>query len=40
MEVLKRLEDAGAPVYRTDVNDAVTFYLAGHSLTPWLAALH
>ena len=25
MEVLKRLEDSGARVYRTDVNGAVTF---------------
>jgi len=40
MEVLKRLEDSGARVYRTDVNGAVTFYLDGHSVTPCLAALH
>jgi len=25
MEALKRLEDSGARVYRTDVNGAVTF---------------
>jgi hypothetical protein len=36
----KRLEDSGARVYRTDVNGAATFYLDGHSVTPWLAALH
>lgn len=40
MEVLKRLEDSGAPVYRTDVNGVVTFHLDGHSVTPWLVALH
>ncbi len=40
MEVLKRLEDSGARVYRTDVKGAMTFYLHGHSVTPWLAALH
>jgi beta-lactamase superfamily II metal-dependent hydrolase len=40
MEVLKRLEDSGARDYRTDVNGAVTFYLDGPSVTPWLAALH
>jgi competence protein ComEC len=40
MEVLKRLQDSGAHVYRTDVNGAVTFYLDGHSVTPWLAAPH
>jgi hypothetical protein len=27
-------------VDRTDVKRAVTFYLDGHSVTPWLAALH
>src|ERR1700704_1580661 len=37
-EVLKRLEDSEARVYRT-VNGAVTFYLDGHAVTPWLAAL-
>jgi competence protein ComEC len=33
-EVLKRLEDSGARVYRTDLEGAVTFYLDGHSVTP------
>jgi competence protein ComEC len=37
--VLERLQAAGIRVYRTDVNGAVTFYLDGHSVTPWLAAL-
>jgi beta-lactamase superfamily II metal-dependent hydrolase len=40
MEALKRLEDSGARVDPTDVNGAVTFYLDGHWVTPWLAALH
>jgi competence protein ComEC len=38
-EILGRLADAGARVYRTDVDGAVTFYLDGHSVTPWVAAL-
>ncbi len=38
-EVLGRLEQAGARVYRTDLDGAVTFYLDGHSVTPSLAAL-
>jgi len=38
-EVLRRLQDFGVHVYRTDVNGAVTFYLDGKSVTPWLAAL-
>jgi competence protein ComEC len=38
-DVLARLQASGAHVYRTDVNGAVTFYLDGHSVTPWLAAL-
>jgi competence protein ComEC len=38
-EVLQRLQAAGVHVYRTDLNGAVTFYLDGHSVTPWLAAL-
>jgi competence protein ComEC len=38
-EVLGRLADAGARVYRTDVDGAVTFYLDGHSVTPSVAAL-
>jgi competence protein ComEC len=37
--VLARLQAAGVHVYRTDINGAVTFYLDGHSVTPWLAAL-
>jgi competence protein ComEC len=38
-EVLGRLADAGARVYRTDLHGAVTFYLDGHSVTPSVAAL-
>jgi competence protein ComEC len=38
-EVLARLAEAGARVYRTDVDGAVTFYLDGHSVTPLVAAL-
>jgi hypothetical protein len=26
-------------VFRTDLDGAVTFYLDGHTVTPWLAAL-
>jgi competence protein ComEC len=37
--VLGRLQAARVRVYRTDLNGAVTFYLDGHSVTPWLAAL-
>ena len=37
--VLERLQNSGVHVYRTDLNGAVTFYLDGHSVTPWLAAL-
>jgi competence protein ComEC len=37
--VLQRLQDAGVHVFRTDLDGAVTFYLDGHSVTPWLAAL-
>jgi len=37
--VLQRLQDAGVHVFRTDYDGAVTFYLDGHSVTPWLAAL-
>jgi competence protein ComEC len=40
MEVLKRLQDSGARVYRTDLDGAVTFYLDGHSVTPRLEVLH
>jgi competence protein ComEC len=39
LEILGRLADAGARVYRTDLDGAVTFYLDGHSVTPSLAAL-
>ena len=39
METLSRLADAGARVYRTDLDGAVTFYLDGHSVTPSVAAL-
>jgi competence protein ComEC len=38
-EVLKRLQNSGVRVYRTDVNGAVSFYLDGRSVTPSLAAL-
>jgi competence protein ComEC len=38
-EVLSRLAACGSHVYRTDVAGAVTFYLDGRSVTPWLAAL-
>ena len=38
-EVLGRLADAGARVYRTDLHGAVTFFLDGHSVTPSVAAL-
>jgi competence protein ComEC len=38
-EVLGRLANAGARVYRTDLDGAVTFYLDGHSVTPSVAAL-
>lgn len=39
LSVLARLQASGVHVYRTDVNGAVTFYLDGHTVTPWLAAL-
>ena len=38
-DVLSRLADAGAHVYRTDLDGAVSFYLDGHSVTPSVAAL-
>jgi len=38
-EVLGRLSEAGARVYRTDLDGAVTFYLDGHSVTPVVAGL-
>jgi|HubBroStandDraft_6_1064221.scaffolds.fasta_scaffold00041_56 competence protein ComEC len=37
-EVLQRLQASGVRVYRTDLNGAVTFYLDGRSVTPWLPA--
>jgi len=39
LEILGRLANAGARVYRTDLDGAVTFYLDGHSVTPSVAAL-
>ncbi len=39
-DVLQRLQNSGTHVYRTDLNGAVTFYLDGHSVTPWLPAFH
>jgi competence protein ComEC len=39
IEVLGRLADAGARVYRTDLDGSVSFYLDGHSVTPSVAAL-
>lgn len=38
-EVLERLAASRTRVYRTDLDGAVTFYLDGNSVTPWLAAL-
>jgi competence protein ComEC len=38
-DVLQRLQASGVHVYRTDINGAVTFYLDGHTVTPWLPAL-
>lgn len=38
-EVLERLSGAGARVYRTDLDGAVTFLLDGRSVTPSLAVL-
>lgn len=37
--VLARLQESGVHVYRTDLDGAVTFYLDGRSVKPWLAAL-
>jgi len=39
-DVVARLAAYRVHVYRTDLDGAVTFYLDGHSVTPWLAALH
>jgi competence protein ComEC len=39
IETLQRLVDAGARVYRTDLDGAVTFYLDGHSVTPFVEDL-
>ena len=39
IEILGRLGDAGARVYRTDLDGAVTFFLGGQSVTPSVAAL-
>ena len=39
IETLARLAEAGARVYRTDLDGAVTFYLDGHSVTASVAAL-
>jgi competence protein ComEC len=39
-DVLQRLQNAGVQVYRTDLNGAVTFYMDGRSVTPWLPAFH
>jgi competence protein ComEC len=39
LEVLRRLEDSGTRVFRTDIEGAVTFNLDGDSVTPSVAAL-
>jgi len=39
METLTRLAKAGARVYRTDLDGAVTFYLDGRSVTASVGAL-
>jgi competence protein ComEC len=38
-DVLARLQNVGARTYRTDLDGAVTFYLDGHSVTPFLPAI-
>jgi len=38
-DVLTRLRDSGAHVYRTDLNGAVTFYLDGRTVSPSLPAI-
>lgn len=35
-EVLQRLENSGAKVFRTDMDGLVTFYMDGHSVSPAL----
>jgi len=37
-DVLARLQAAGVRVYRTDLDGAVTFYLDGKTVTPFLPA--
>ena len=39
-EVLDRLRQAGVKTYRTDEDGAVSFYLDGNSVTPYVALLH
>jgi competence protein ComEC len=39
IETLSRLAAAGTQVYRTDLHGAVTFYLDGRSVTPFVAGL-
>lgn len=39
IETLQRLEEQGAATYRTDLNEAVSFYLDGHSVSPQSACL-
>ncbi len=39
-EVLERLQQAGVKTYRTDEEGAVSFYLDGKSVTPYVALLH
>lgn len=38
-ETLERLAETGTRVFRTDLNGAVTFYMDGRTVTPWVAAL-
>ncbi len=39
LEVLRRLQNNGVEVFRTDLNGAVTFYLDGNTVTPRLPVL-
>jgi len=39
IEALERLAESGTRVYRTDLDGAVTFYLDGRTVTPFVAAL-